>query len=131
MSFLLNDNPYFNIETMEGDSNLRVYHSSLRLLDDGYQHVEAYKGVQRLRFSDEEPEPLPSVMEFALEIDGVVWVKVTAYSLVVRKNPIFTWNSIDVKLIQLWAGIKSSLDLEDLVKLEDKRPPPDPNKSSV
>jgi hypothetical protein len=109
---------FFNIEEFPDDPDLRVYHSRLRLLDEGYQHLEAYKGVGLV-----DPEtPLPAVMEFALDVDGVIWVRISAYTLVVRKNTLFKWTDIDKELIELWIGIKAAMDLESFAAIPDTRP---------
>ena len=123
MSFLFEpDSPaakYFNIEKFD-DPDFRVYHSGLRLLDEGYQHLEAYKGVELV----DSHTALPGLMEFALGINGVTWVCLASHTLSVRKSPLFKWDDIDQQLVELWVGIKAALDLDDLMKLEDPRPDP-------
>lgn len=123
-------NNYFNIEDFPDDPDLRVYHSSMRLIDDNMQHVEAFKGTQKmLAPGSMEPEPLPAVMEFALAINGVVWCRIAAYTLAVRKSSIFSWDPIDLELVTLWIGIRTAMDDEKWIDSEEPRQLP-PSKES-
>lgn len=106
--FLLKDNKYINIEVPDAanDPDFRIYHSRLRLLDVGLQNMAAYKGATMVS----EEINLPSIMEFALDIEGVMWVGISAYQLSVRKAPIYKWEDIDKKLLELFVGVKAIVD---------------------
>lgn len=110
--FLLGDNRYINIEVPDPaeDPNFRIYHSRLRLLDVGLQNMAAYKGATMVS----EEINLPSIMEFALDIDGVMWVGISAYQLSVRKAPIYRWEDIDEKLLALFIGVKYLINAQDI-----------------
>lgn len=114
MPMLMDDNPYFNVEVPDPkDVDFRVYHSRIRLMDDGCQGMSAYKGVTRIgQDQDGNDIPLPSMMEFALEVEGVVWVAISAYSLSIRKATVYKWDDIDKKVIALFIGIKALIDAD-------------------
>lgn len=120
MSFLLPENKYYNVEEYKDEPNLRTYHSGLRLLDDGLYVVEGYRGATLL---DEHTE-LPAIVEFALNTNGVLWVRLNAYTLSIRKSPMFKWEDIESKLLVLWIGIMEAMDLDAAFKLPDQRPDP-------
>ncbi len=114
MPMLLPPNEYINIETREDDADLRIYHSKMRLVDD-WAHIEAYKGV----IGVDAQTAMPSMLEFALGIDGVTWCRVTAHTLLIRKSPIFQWNAIDDKLLDAWMGIVALYD-ESKVRFQEE-----------
>lgn len=96
---------FFWIENSKEDPHTRRYHSRLRLLDEGYQGLAGHKGV----IAVDDFTPLPSVLKFVLDVDGVSWARITAYYVDVTKSPVYSWLAIDSKLCELWAGIIPAL----------------------
>ena len=106
MPMLIQPNKYFNVETFPDDKDYRAYHCRMRLLDSGLQTIEAYKGAEYLSAGVD----LPSMMEFAFEIEGVTWCRLASHALMVRKSPLYEWEEIDKKLVPLLLSCRQIID---------------------
>jgi len=89
--FHLADRPIYYACELTPDNDLRIYHSRLPLLD-GLITEACHKGM----FEDMSP-----FMELLMSIDGIAVAQIYMYKFYVRKSSIFTWQEIDVKIMEL------------------------------
>jgi len=109
-------NDYVGIERLD-DPCLTVYHSRVRLLDDGWQIQSGYKGVEYIA----QDLPIGSVLEFILSLPGVEAADVKAYRAIVRKGLVFEWDEIDRPMVDLLLGVQLACSETDPVEIERTR----------
>lgn len=98
------DKPTYYACELTPDPDLRLYHSRLPLLD-GLITEAAHKGM----FEDISP-----LMELLLAIDGVAVAQIFMYKFFIRKSPIFSWDEIDAKVLELLRGIPLACGEEEI-----------------
>ncbi len=103
----MNESRYAYVEPVSGSPNRRIYHSRLRLLEEGFQVQSGLAGASHINDTTE----CCSILAFLLAIPGVAHAQVTAWSAVITKSPIFSWEEIESQMAPLWIGIPMAVSL--------------------
>ena len=105
---IVRQNKYLAVETLD-DPDTRVYHSRVRLLDEGLQVASANKGCGYLDFG-RGPEHLPAVLASVLEFPGVASATLRAYHVVVAKSPVFDWGEVEKPILSMLEGAQNAVE---------------------
>jgi hypothetical protein len=93
-----------------GDPDVRIYHVKTRLMDAN-QAMGAFQGAQNMA-PDVLGVDLSPVILLLLEIRGVVAVDLRAHQFVVRKAPVYDWDEIEERILELLYGVKLAEQIE-------------------
>lgn len=111
---ILKQNKYYAVETLD-DPDSRMYHSRVRLLDQGLQVVSAYKGCDKYDFGH-GPTELPAVLSTVLEFPGVASATLRAYHVVVNRSPVYDWDEIEKPMLALLEGVSEAVDVTQVIE---------------
>lgn len=92
MSETFLDRPMFGVEQVDGNPHARIYHTRMVLTEYIAQIVTACEGIT---------EQLEGVAEYLMGIRGVIQIQVERHKFTVVKSPMFGWDEIEPKIVDL------------------------------